>query len=163
MNETMIKNWNDTVGKKDYIYHVGDLFLTTDVQQIDTILERLNGSIKLIRGNHDKWVSKLQNLRNCKKIESVKDYDERSFIVNNEKINIVLMHYPMRTWNKSHYGSFQLHGHCHGSMDIENKSFRRLDVGVDAMYSNYTPIHLERIIRELSDRPLAYHHNQDKE
>ena len=44
------------------------------------------------------------------------------------KQGIVLCHYAMRVWNKSHHGNFMLYGHSHGSLadDPNSMSF---DVG----------------------------------
>lgn len=41
---------------------------------------------------------------------------------------ITLCHYSMRSWNKSHYASWCLFGHHHGSLEPYGLSF---DVGVD--------------------------------
>ena len=43
---------------------------------------------------------------------------------------VVLDHYPMRSWNKSHYGSWQLYGHHHGTLPEDPNAFQ-MDVGVD--------------------------------
>lgn len=48
MNETLISNWNSVVGPKDIIFHLGDL-----TSEWTKILDRLNGKICLILGNHD--------------------------------------------------------------------------------------------------------------
>ena len=53
MNETLIKNWNETVTPDDQIYVLGDFFLGTDEEFIRHTLWRLNGQIYLIYGNHD--------------------------------------------------------------------------------------------------------------
>lgn len=50
MDETMVERWNATVGKKDTIYHLGDIVIPRASLQI---LARLNGRKILIRGNHD--------------------------------------------------------------------------------------------------------------
>jgi calcineurin-like phosphoesterase family protein len=42
---------------------------------------------------------------------------------------VVLCHYAMRTWNKSHYNSWQLYGHSHGGLAPWGKQH---DVGLDA-------------------------------
>ena len=52
MNETLIKNWNDKVTAEDTVYVLGDLAMGT-VEASRACIERLNGKIVLIRGNHD--------------------------------------------------------------------------------------------------------------
>ncbi len=70
MNETMILRWNEKVKKNDIVYHLGDIGLMASRKPIE-ILERLNGKIHLIKGNHDDLN------RNCKdRFEWIKDYHE---------------------------------------------------------------------------------------
>ena len=57
MNETIISNWNNTVGLDDTVFHLGDFCLGGSAEWTK-ILDRLNGKIYLILGNHD-----LKNLR----------------------------------------------------------------------------------------------------
>jgi len=52
MNEILIKNWNEIVSPEDTVYHLGD-FAMGDRTKISGILSRLNGTLILIRGNHD--------------------------------------------------------------------------------------------------------------
>ena len=55
---------------------------------------------------------------------------------------IVLFHYAMRTWNASHWGTYHLYGHSHGSLpdDINSLSF---DIGVDC--HNYYPLNYAEV------------------
>ena len=62
--------------------------------------------------------------------------------------HLVLFHYPMLTWDRAHYGSWHLHGHCHGSLDPKFVS-TRMDVGWDVWRR---PISYEDIKRHLKDR-----------
>ena len=57
MNETIIANWNSVVGPDDIIFHLGDFCLGGSAEWIN-VLNRLNGKIYLIAGNHD-----IKNLR----------------------------------------------------------------------------------------------------
>ena len=57
MNEVMIANWNSVIGKDDTVFHLGD-FCLGGAAEWTKILERLNGKIYLIMGNHD-----LKNIR----------------------------------------------------------------------------------------------------
>lgn len=52
MNDAMIAQWNSQVSKGDIVYVLGD-FSFGNYKQTKTIVERLNGTKILIRGNHD--------------------------------------------------------------------------------------------------------------
>ena len=51
-DETIIKNWNDTVGIDDDVYLLGDISWYNSTKTIE-IFNNLNGHIHLIKGNHD--------------------------------------------------------------------------------------------------------------
>ena len=57
MNETLITNWNRVVGVDDIVFHLGDFCLGGSAEWTN-VLNRLNGKIYLIVGNHD-----IKNLR----------------------------------------------------------------------------------------------------
>jgi len=50
MDEAMVKAWNERVGPKDKVYHLGDVVIN---RRALPTLARLNGDKVLIRGNHD--------------------------------------------------------------------------------------------------------------
>lgn len=54
MNETIIKNWNETVSNKDVVICLGDVGLGR-VEQLEPIIRKLNGKKILILGNHDNF------------------------------------------------------------------------------------------------------------
>jgi len=54
MNETLIRNWNQTVSSADEVYILGDVTMK-GAEQAARVLSRLNGHKHLIRGNHDKF------------------------------------------------------------------------------------------------------------
>jgi calcineurin-like phosphoesterase family protein len=56
MNEYMISQWNLKVRKKDEVFILGDLCISTKAEAANAILERLNGRKYLIIGNHDKYI-----------------------------------------------------------------------------------------------------------
>lgn len=132
MNQSLVDRWNEVVGKDDEVYHLGDLVFGSR-KTLKHIIESLNGKIHLIKGNHDKnirgWVKDL--------FASVSNYKE----INMDKQKVVLCHFPFRTWNKSHYGAFHLHGHSHGSLGPEGTL--RLDVGVDT--NDYYPYSWDQV------------------
>lgn len=155
MNEELIRIWNEHVGQFDDVYHLGDFALTSPKKTL-SILERLNGNIHLIKGNHEKSVLEKSYCRD--KFVWIKDKHE--FYI--DKQFIVLLHYGMRVWNKSHHGSWHLYGHSHDSMEHEVWG-RSMDVGVDSaarILGEYRPFSYEEIARIMSKRehnPVDHH------
>lgn len=159
MNEGLIVNWNSQVGPNDIVYHLGDFTLTTRIELIDPILARLNGRIRLIKGNHDKWLRKIDNLQHKDKFEWVKQYHKENLSVGGETYEIVMMHYPFLTWDGSARGSINVHGHAHGSNDHLNRGIKRLDVGVDGEHSFLSPMRLQDVIAVTSQGGITDHHD----
>jgi calcineurin-like phosphoesterase family protein len=52
MDETLINNWNKVVDKEDVVFHLGD-FAVGGAASWSNLLQRLNGKVYLIMGNHD--------------------------------------------------------------------------------------------------------------
>lgn len=123
MDEALIKEWNDKVQPNDIIIHLGDLSFYKE-EKTKEILSRLNGRKIFILGNHD-WVVRNHIKVGDYGIEGIYDYLE----MNVDGTKVCLLHYPMITWNSSHYGSVHFFGHCHGSLP-EQKG-RQMDVGYD--------------------------------
>jgi calcineurin-like phosphoesterase family protein len=159
MNEGLISRWNERVAPKDTVYHLGDFTLTKDIDQVDSWLGRLNGTIRLVRGNHDNWVRKADQLKNRHKLKWIEHYAERKFHVDGTTHKVVMCHFPMLFWHGSHYGAFHIHGHSHGHAQKYNEGLRRYDVGVDC--NNWYPVLMEKVIRQLADLPLNPHHDRD--
>ena len=51
--ERIIANWNEVIGEDDIIFHLGD-FCLGGAAEWTRLLDRLNGKIYLIMGNHDR-------------------------------------------------------------------------------------------------------------
>jgi calcineurin-like phosphoesterase family protein len=159
MNDGLITNWNRLVGKDDIVYHLGDFTLTTRVELIDDILSRLNGRIRLIKGNHDKWLKKIDSLKYCDKFEWVRQYNKENLTVDGVNYEIVMMHYPLLTWDGSYRGAISVHGHAHGGNDHLNVGTKRRDVGVDAVGVCYHPIPLCSLVESLKEGKNLDHHD----
>jgi calcineurin-like phosphoesterase family protein len=158
MDAGLIENWNKLVKPGDTVYHLGDFCLTVRVDLIDHWLGQLNGEIRLLRGNHDNWVKRYDRLVNKDKIKWIRDYAERTFVVDGVKYKFILCHYPMLFWKNSHHGSIMLHGHSHGSANHHNTDVRRMDVGVDT--NGCCPVLLENIVTMMQDRGVNHHHGE---
>lgn len=146
MNQTLIENWNSRISQNDTVYHLGD-FAFGDVDSSQTIFDQLNGKIHLIKGNHDSQSVKIKGW------QSVSHYVE----VTVGKQFIVMSHYSMRVWNKSHYGAWMLYGHSHGSLPDDINALS-IDVGVDC--HNYFPLSLgeiSRIMKNKNYKPVDHH------
>ena len=123
MNERIITTWNVIVGKHDTVYHLGDFGFKHD--SIPHIRHSLNGRIVLVLGNHD-----LKNRIHNKPLWTCV-YELKTISV--DKTPVVLCHYPIRSWDRSHYNSFHLYGHMHNGLNsrdypVYGKSF---DIGWD--------------------------------
>ena len=145
MDSVMIGKWNWVVSPKDIIYFLGDFCL--DKQKIAlSYFKRLNGRIYVVPGGHDrKWIR--PNLcytgPNC----VVRMLPPLHTVTLNKQV-IVLCHYAMRVWDRSHYNSWNLHGHSHGGLLAAGK---QLDVGVDNW--EFYPVSLEQIKKVMEKRP----------
>lgn len=132
MNEELIKRWNEKVSPENSVYHLGDLSLANP-QETKEILDRLNGKIHLIKGNHEK-----STLTYRDRFEWIKDYHEMYIdLPDGKSPKVILMHYAMKVWNGSHRGNWQLYGHSHGSLP-DDKTMLQFDVGVDC--HNFYPV-----------------------
>jgi len=151
MDETIIKNWNGMIGKTDEVYILGDVSLTNS-ERTKEILNRLNGRLYLIKGNHEKSV--MSSKENRDRFEWIKDYYELKYEYNGKRNMIVMCHYAMRVWNKSHHGAYHLYGHSHDSLEYEQWG-KSMDVGIDSaarIFGEYRPFTFDEIDGILSKR-----------
>ena len=106
MNDVMIANWNSVIGKDDTVFHLGD-FCLGSAAEWTKILDRLNGKIYLIMGNHD-----LKNIRQgfISRFEHV----AMQMRIEIGKKRIYLCHYPFLCFEGSYKDDvWQLFGHVH--------------------------------------------------
>ncbi len=156
MNACILDKLNERVKKNDYLYFLGDLAFWRNNYTFLAVQEWLKRvacrNICVIRGNHDKYIDKLKDYF-C----WIKDY--KKIKVGDQEI--VLMHYAMRVWDKSHYGSWQLFAHSHGSLPDDPNSLS-MDVGVDT--NNFYPYHFEEIKERMSRKNFVPidHHRKDR-
>lgn len=139
MDETMILRWNEKVSDDDHVYHLGDVGLSSS-GKLRNILDRLNGKIYLIKGNHEKSAEACHA-----RFEWIKDYHE--LYIEDDGFEkgrqmIVLFHYALREWNASHWGSYHLYGHSHGTLPDHTDSLS-FDIGVDC--HDFYPLSYEEV------------------
>lgn len=89
-DEAIIKNWNEVVSKNDTVIHLGDIYMTANHEKGCRLINRLNGNIILIRGNHDSD-NKVQAIsENCPKVEILGYSTPFKY----KGYNFYLSHYP---------------------------------------------------------------------
>ena len=146
MHEKLINNWNARVTDSDTVYVLGD-FCFGGHNKALSIIRQLNGLIKFIPGSHDEWLSKsyLIELPRISILEPLISIEYKEYGGKERPLVVVLCHYSLRTWDRSHYGSLHLYGHSHGNLPPLPRS---MDVGVDC--NNYFPVSLTEIIKKLN-------------
>ena len=115
MNETIVENWNSIIGKEDTIYHLGDICLT-DTEAAIPYIQRLNGHIIWIRGNHDSDNRIHDVLESCHNVKMVSDNWNTAWatVLQDGKWRYYLSHYPTLTGNHEEWRRVvNLCGHSH--------------------------------------------------
>lgn len=138
MDRDLIINWNNTVGRKDTVYHLGDFCMGYSAEDFKRYKWQLNGNIIFVQGNHDKAMLKAMD----------PPPHLRKIGINGQ--TIILSHFALRVWDKSHFDSWHLYGHSHGTLPGQGKS---IDVGVDTSYANYAPISFDKVKEIMLSRP----------
>ena len=136
MDEEIISRHNEVVRKNDIVIHSGDFAWFTSYPPCSKIIDRLTGNHIFLKGSHDKW------LRNTKVHEIwEKRIDDQV---------VVVCHYAMLVWPRSHYGSWQLYGHSHGNLSHPLMG-KQYDIGVDN--NNFYPVSFDQIKEIMKDKP----------
>lgn len=148
-----ISQWNYQVREHDEVYYLGD-FTLRGWDFASSIIKRLNGRIHFIYGGHDhRWYYEATDAEllelGCKRLgELCTIYSPYHKLKNKYPLPIVLCHYAMLKWDRSHYGSLHLFGHSHGN--LENPSPRSMDIGVDI--NNFKLYSLPKVVELLGDK-----------
>lgn len=149
MNAVIQQRLNEKVKEKDWLYFLGDMAFTRYPDHLHRWLDGLRcQNICVIRGNHDKTATDIRN-----RFRWFKDINE----ITVEGQKIVLCHYAMRVWNKSHFGAWHLYGHSHGSLPDDPNALS-MDVGVDT--NNFYPYSMEdikKLMNKKSFKPIDHH------
>ena len=156
-DEELIRRWNEKVPEDGIVFHLGDVAFG-DPERVDNILERLNGTIYLVIGNHDwrrivnqhKWRFEMMTQQINMKIG---------------KRHIILNHYPMLAFSGAWRGedaTYQLFGHVHTSPytdeGLDQARMKMLftsqyDVGVDN--NDFTPISWKEVDKIINNQMMS--------
>jgi calcineurin-like phosphoesterase family protein len=155
MNDVITDNINAMVGEDDTLWHLGDWAFAQRERYFDKCSFYRNRirckDVRIIWGNHDEPHLIDRLFRESHYLHQIH--------VDGFKQPIVLCHYAMATWDKSHRGSIQLYGHSHTSaepwLNQHMPGRRSMDVGVDNAYKllgAYRPFSLEEIMQIMDKR-----------
>lgn len=139
-DELMIENWNRVVKPDDKVYHLGDVVIAR--KNLMKVMPRLNGSKRLIMGNHDIFDVETDYLPHFKKVASYRVFP---------KLGIIMSHIPI-VMNSERF-KWNLHGHthcCNAHGELASDPPRYFNVSVEKI--NYTPISLDEIVSILEKR-----------
>lgn len=134
MDECIIDNWNSVVKTGDKVYHLGDVFFGSK-DKFKSNWGKLNGSKRLIVGNHDD-IKYLTNGGFFKKV-----YMWRMF----PELNCLLTHIPIHESGlyrlKTDKKLLNIHGHTHRN-GSPNENYKCVCVEL----TGYKPVELESLI-----------------
>lgn len=166
MNEYMLRQWNRKVRKNDEVVILGDLSWGK-AEETNELLERLNGRLYLIQGNHDRFLKNKDY--NAGRFVWIKPYEE----LQDNKRKVILCHYPIMCYNgqyrvdeKGNPKVYMLYGHVHDTQDQRllerfqaitretasvspNGTARQIPcnmINCFCMYSDYVPLTLDEWI-----------------
>ena len=153
MDNTILSNLHTTLKKGDILYFLGDLSMgQVGVQRFLEDVKTIGVEVHIILGNHDRDLQNfLSRNRNFYPVRSISDI--KNIILEGQ--SVTLCHYPMLTFNKSHYGAWQLYGHHHNGNFHANippaVAGKRMNVGVDV--NNFMPVSWEKVKEYMSHQP----------
>lgn len=135
MDELMIERWNAAVGKHDRVYHLGDFAWST--KRAKEVRPRLNGTIRLIVGNHDD-IPSLCAAGLFQRVQFWRQFKEYGFTAS---------HLPLPE-NLIRHGSLNVHGHEHD----KGSPHPAYQLNVCVENWDYTPVHLDRVLEWVATR-----------
>ena len=147
MNNSLIKNINDTVKCPDSLYILGDITLHSKTKRIVELMDQIRcKNVFLIKGNHDNLKPEAKE-----KFVWVKDYFKLKYFDESTKTKykFILCHYPMCSWDGKETGVIHLHGHTHIEGHTSCSHPSKINVGIMIPEYNYKPVSIEQIIQRV--------------
>lgn len=139
MNAELIRRWNEKVDETDTVFHLGDISYNNGAPP-EWWLDKLNGRIVVVRGNHDSDLS--QNapypwMNSC--------------TVQHGRYDFYCEHKPVGA------NCWQIHGHTHNNDLVTypfiHKGTQRVNVSVELI--GYEPLAMDRLVH-LLDKNTDY-------
>lgn len=167
MGRALIDNWNSVVSPRDIVFNLGDFCWWDSRHTTRSIINKLNGTIYMVLGNHD--TVKQFELCDSNKVILCSDITilylrtlEEDTRFDSRLYEIVCSHFPLMCYSHSeHKNVYNFFGHIHSLKDepmtefgefLPLKAGKQLDVGVDR--HNWTPCKLEDLLKEIKDSSI---------
>lgn len=161
MDKELILSWNSVVGHEDTVYHLGDFTLGT---RAHGYMQQLNGRMLILglHQHHDRrwlefykekpgpfytvWKPMWHDKATITPITILPPMYTlwKKEIPQWPSVPIVLSHFPMKVWDRKHYGAIHLHGHSHGNLNEYDPL--AYDVGIDN--NDFLPVSLKEIVEK---------------
>lgn len=147
MEKQIVLNWNGLINEDDDVYVLGDLMLNDDSHGL-SLIEKLNGKLYIVIGNHDtdRRIELYRALPNVVEISY-------AYRVRYKKFNFFLTHYPTLTSNYDdgetlHNKLINLCGHTH-TQDRFCDFNKGLIYHCELDCQNNRPVSIEQIITDI--------------
>jgi calcineurin-like phosphoesterase family protein len=174
MNEHLVERWNATVGPTDTTWMHGDVAMGR-IEESLAYIARLNGTIHLIVGNHDRcwphykgydaakvdhWRRRYLDAGFASICDSATLATEQITTVTPNHAGVLMTHFPYTGESPSHFedryadqrphddGGWLIHGHVH---EAWRQRGRQINVGVDAW--NGRPVSTDEIAELIAAGP----------
>lgn len=153
MNETIIERFNSKVSPEDEVYICGDLCLGGGELEVleknMALIERLNGHIHVILGNHD-TPARIAMYAMCKNVEEI----VYATMIHYRGYHFYLSHFPTLTANLEKESlkqcTINLFGHNHQRDNFYNDMPFMYHIGVDS--HDCYPVLLDDAIEEMKNK-----------
>lgn len=140
MDEALIANHNSVVKKGDIVIHAGDFcwykrYYDKNLNSKDVVsyINRLNGTHVFLKGSHDYWMPRNKSIQIWEKMI--------------DGHYLVVCHYAMHTWARSHFNSWHLYAHSHKDLKLSGK---RHCISVEN--TNYFPLSFDQVKEIMVDK-----------
>ena len=138
MDEEMVRRWNEVVREQDKVYHLGDVVIGK--KHLGT-MSRLNGSKRLVRGNHDIFKTREYIEAGFKEIYGVRVLED-----------MVLTHVPLHPASITERWGYNVHGHLHANV-VENHRTVSDGFGYHQV-STPDPLYASVCVEQIDYRPI---------
>lgn len=133
MDRAMIDRWNSRVTPEDTVYHLGD-FGFGPLYKLQYFFAQLNGTIHLIKGNHD-WGKLVKKLG----FASI----QKTLVIKDNGLTVAMAHIPGQFDYRN--VDVMLHGHTH---DIGLRQSAYKTYNLSGEHWDYTPVTLNEILEK---------------